>query len=350
MISTIEIENFKSISRLTLNLKKLNLFSGTNSSGKSSSIQALLLAADNLEKTESRHGLLSFHIPISSFNESRNYITNAKEYTVRLKCNGRETGFTFLPKDDSSIGTVVEQVGGFSDNDYGIIKNLFHLSAMRSGDLSNPKINPTPDLNPLGTNGEYIIDYYYTHRQDLLPENLVTYKASRTLDGQVNYWLRKLTGYTLTIQSLGAEYIVKFISPEGKHIHPYNVGTGVNFIAETLMVCLSTQAGGMVIVENPEIHLHPSAQAEMLDFMVTIAKAGIQVLIESHSDHIFNGIRRSLSNGQILLEDVSVYNFTKNNGLTNAEMVKLSQQGGIENYIPGMFDQFDLDLDAILMQ
>lgn len=350
MVTTIKIEDFKSISRQTLALKNLNLFSGTNSSGKSSSIQTLLLAADNLGKEEGSHSLLSFHVPISSFNETRNYMTNAKSYTVELTCNDRSVRFSFLPKDDSSIGTVVEQSGTLSDTDYDNVKNIFHLSAMRSGDLGSPKINPAPDMNPLGTNGEYIIDYYYTHRHDLLPENLIAYNASRTLEGQVNYWLRKLTGYTISIQSLGAEYIVKFMSVEGKNIHPYNVGTGVNFIAETLMVCLSTRAGGIVIVENPEIHLHPSAQAQMLDFLVHIAKAGIQVVIESHSDHIFNGIRRTLSQGGITLEEVSVYNFTKENGLTKTEEVKLSPQGGIENYIPGMFDQFDLDLDAILMQ
>ena len=80
-----------------------------------------------------------------------------------------------------------------------------------------------------------------------------------------------------------------------------------------------------------------------------MANAGVQIIIESHSDHIFNGIRRSLKTGAISIEKVSVYNFTKKAGLTDALPVQLSRFGGIENYVPGMFDQFDRDLDEILM-
>lgn len=348
MISSVQIKNYKSINDITLDFSSLNLLSGPNSSGKSSSIQALLLAIDNIQQAESSRSLYSSRIYISSFNESRNYITNAKTYSVRIRLDDENAEISFLPKDDSYIGTTITQKGLLSDKNYSELKSAFYLSAMRTGDLGLPKINPNPDINPLGLNGEYIIDYFFTHSKDLVADNLISDPKSRTLEGQVNFWLQKLTGYTLSIQPLGAEYIVKYNSPEGKAIHPYNVGTGVNFIAETIIVCLASRTRGLVIIENPEIHLHPSAQADMLDFLVGMANAGIQVILESHSDHFFNGIRRSLSNGLIKTNDVSVYNFSKNNGLTQAEKVLLSATGGIENYIPGMFEQFDLDLDAIL--
>lgn len=349
MITTLTISDYKSIKYSKFDLRNLTLFSGTNSSGKSSAIQALLLAVDNLNPNEGIQNLRSTYIPAMSFNESRNYITNAKEYTVELNYADNTIRLSFLPKDENFIGTLVKQDGLIRGAIAPRQKKLFHLSAMRSGDLGNPKINPDPDMNPIGPKGEYIIDYYYNHKKDILPESLITYKEIKTLEGQVNYWLKQLTDYKFSVESLGSEYLVRYISPEGKSIHPYNVGTGINFVAEVLIVCLACQIGDTVIIENPEIHLHPSAQADMLDFLVKMANAGVQIIVESHSDHFFNGIRRSIKSGSIGINDVSIYNFTKQSGLTVSEEVEITPEGGIKNYIPGMFEQFDKDLDAILL-
>ena len=80
-----------------------------------------------------------------------------------------------------------------------------------------------------------------------------------------------------------------------------------------------------------------------------IALSGRQVLVESHSDHVFYGIRRLLHKHTLLVGDVSVYNFVRDNdGLSYGSSVSLSQEGGIVNYVPGMFEQFDKDLDEIL--
>lgn len=349
MISRLTVKNFKSIKEASFGLTDVTLFSGTNSSGKSSAIQALLLASDNIEQTGGVRKMRSTFFPAISFNESRNYITNAKEYSVGLECRNHTARLLFTPLNDNYIATTVTQKDAVPADVFNGVKRLFHLAAMRSADLGSPRINPDADTNPLGVNGEYIIDYYYGHLKDILPDVLVNNNGVRTLEGQVNYWLKQLADYTVEVSFNGTEYVVRYISPEGKSIHPYNVGTGVNFICQTLIVCLGAGIGSTVIVENPEIHLHPGAQARMLDFLVKVANAGVQIIIESHSDHIFNGIRRSLKTGAISIEKVSVYNFTKKAGLTDALPVQLSRFGGIENYVPGMFDQFDRDLDEILM-
>lgn len=350
MITSLHIKDFKSVGEETFVFKKLNLLAGTNSSGKSSVLQGLLLAADNISDTDgSVKNLTAAHIPPISFNESRNFITNAKSYSIGLTAGGHSVALKFLPKDDSFIATTVEQEGVLIKEDQDSIRNIFHLSAMRSGDLGAPKINPNPDMNLLGVNGEYLIHYFNEHKKDLLSDDLIIGNTTRTLEGQVNYWLRILAGYTMTVELINSEYVVRYVTPEGKSLHPYNVGTGVNFIAETLIACLASKPGNTVIIENPEIHLHPAAQAAVLDFLVKIANSGVQVIVESHSDHFFNGIRRSLKLGAIAPEDVAVYNFTKQNGLTKTDPVKLSRYGGIENYIPGMFEQFDIDLDTILL-
>lgn len=350
MIDKLTVRNFKSLRDESFSFKRLNLLAGTNSSGKSSVIQALLLAIDNItDSSASSKSMSAIHIPAISFNEIRNYITNAKQCDVELTCGGDTSALIFKPKDDNFIGTVVEQRGTLKPDSLHSIRNVFHLSAIRSGDLGEPKINPDPDRRTLGVNGEYLIDYYYDHRKDILSPTLVFDQSIKTLEGQVNYWLKELTGYKLHVDYLNSYYRVQYETPSGKLLRPYNVGTGVNFLMQTIIACLASSIGGCVIIENPEIHLHPAAQASVLDFFVAVANAGVQVFIESHSDHLFNGIRRSLKNMAVSRDQVAVYYFTKNDDwTTNVEEVHLSQYGGIEDYVPGLFSQFDDDLDALL--
>ena len=349
MLNKFSVSAFKSIANADISLTKLNLFSGPNSSGKSSAIQALLLGADNISMNGESHLMNAKHLPAMSFNEVRNYIVNAKEYSITFSESGSDVSLFFKAAEDSYVKTVVEQVGQPSESlMMNLAANVLYLSAQRNADFTSAKINPLP-LNPLGLRGEYVIDFYQNHRKDLLPDSLIYYKGSKTLASQIDYWLERLTGYRLDVEIDGAEYKVRYLTDSGKLLHPYNVGTGVSFITEVLIVCLASSIGGLVVIENPEIHLHPSAQADMVDFLTLIAKAGVQVIIESHSDHFFNGIRRNIHNGKLSYEDVSVYNFVKDQeNITQASEIKLNSRGGLVNYTPGMFDQFDRDLDEML--
>lgn len=343
MLQKLIVKRFKSIENAILNLKRLNLLVGANSAGKSSAIQALMLALDNSEVGKKEEPCNMVHIRISSFNELRSYVLNAKSFEIQLN----DAIFVFRSHDDAMMQTMVSKT---TDAEVASV-NLLYLPAMRNADLSRTNINSAPRLNPLGKNGEYVIDYFYTHRLDVLPSELVFDKNLETLEGQVNYWLNRLTGYSMQVSMNGSEYQVYFEdSTHKKLLNPMHVGTGISFIAELLIVCLAAKKDDLIIIENPEIHLHPSAQAAIMDFLAMIAVNGdSQIMVESHSDHLFNGIRRLLHDKKLKIEDVSVYNFKRDGrGVTAAQEVKLSQTGGIKEYIPGMFDQFDEDLDAIL--
>ena len=349
MLTKFNIKNYKSFKDVSFELKGLTLFSGPNSSGKSSAIQALLNAADNITTDRHDHKFVTRHTPAISFNEARNFMTNAKEFDIDLFENDRVTKLSFTPNDDAFIGINVRQEG-FSEELYAQLhSNIFYLPAIRTWELNNSTINPNEDYNAIGIKGEYIIDFYQKHKTMILPESLLANKGIKTLEGQVNLWLKKLTGYRMAVDLDGSQYKVKFETPNGKLIFPYHIGTGISFLAELIIVCLAIPEEGIVIIENPEIHLHPSAQADLIDFLSLVANAKRHVVIESHSDHMFNGIRRQLHDGIIDLQNVNVYNFKHcDDGITTAELVELSQCGGIINYVPGMFEQFDKDLDDLL--
>jgi len=350
MIKEFKIHNYKSFQDGKFELSKLNLFSGANSAGKSSAIQALLNAADNIQESVKSHRFIARHTPSVTFNEVRNFITNAKSFDVNLSSDDQCINLNFTPCDDAFINIGVSQSDAADDNLYDLLhNNLFYLPATRTSRLSDSIINPNPDQNILGLNDEYIIDFYYNNRSNVLSAELVKDPSLKTLEGQVNYWLDKLTGYKLVVEMDGSQYKVKFETKSGKQLYPYHVGTGISFITGVLIVCLAMPANSLIIIENPEIHLHPAAQADLTDFLAMIALSGRQVLVESHSDHVFNGIRRLLHKHTLLVGDVSVYNFVRDNdGLSYGSSVSLSQEGGIVNYVPGMFEQFDKDLDEIL--
>ena len=161
--------------------------------------------------------------------------------------------------------------------------------ATRPGGAYAQPINPDSE-NKLGRNGEFVIDYYAKHRLEPLDAALILAPGTQTLEGQVNHQLDKLTGYRLVVETVGNNHYVKYETRSGKQLFPYHVGTGVSFITEVI-----------------------------------------------------------ISQEKLALSDVSVYNFRQDgNGLTRAERVEFTPQGGIRSYIPGMFEQFDIDLDAIL--
>lgn len=351
MLSKLTVKNYKCLTDCSLELKPLNLFAGPNSSGKSTALQALLVASDNVTEKKGRHGLKNRRTETSNFNDVRNFVTNAKSYEIGISYSGEEpTLLCFTPGDDSFQTTSVEQSADASPDLLGALGsgNLLYLPATRPGGAYAQPINPDTE-NRLGRNGEFVIDYYAKHRLDVLDAALILTPGIQTLEGQVNRQLERLTGYRLLVETVGNNHYVKYETGNGKQLFPYHVGTGVSFMAEVIIACFAAPKGGMVIMENPEIHLHPKAQADLIDFMAKIAEAGVQIIIESHSDHLFNGIRRLISQEKLALSDVAVYNFRQDgNGLTHAEHVEFTPQGGIQSYIPGMFEQFDIDLDAIL--
>ena len=351
MLNKLIINDYKCLTGCSLELKPLNLFAGPNSSGKSTALQALLIASDNITEKKGKHGLKDRRGKALNFNDVRNFITNAKSYQINISSNEEElVKLSFTPGDDLFQSTEVEQLEDAPANLLKLFEsgNLLYLPATRPGGEYIHPINPDTE-NKLGSNGEYVIDYYAKHRLDSLEDSLLLTPGIQTLEGQVNQQLEKLTGYRLMVETSGHNHFVKYETRSGKQLYPYNVGTGVSFITEVIIACFATPKGGLVIIENPEIHLHPKAQADLIDLMAQIAKAGVQIIIESHSDHLFNGIRRLISQEKLALSDVAVYNFKQDgNGLTHAESVEFTSQGGIKSYIPGMFEQFDIDLDAIL--
>jgi len=127
---------------------------------------------------------------------------------------------------------------------------------------------------------------------------------------------------------------------------PANVGFGYSYILPLIVTGLLAKAGDVVIIENPEAHLHPRAQSRISEFFSKVAAYGVQVFIESHSEHILNGLRISALNPEISInfDQIAIHYFNES---FHADNLILNEKGKITNWPDGFFDQQEIDLAEI---
>ncbi len=324
MINSLVLKNFKCIDEESFDFGNLNIITGVNSAGKSSVIQAILLyiAAAN-----------SGNVPLTyySFDVIKNRYLNAKELFISI--NG--VVCKFEPKM-FSFGTDVPP----SSIKKG--ENLFYLSETRIGPEDSAKHS---DLDDIGDRADFVLSYLYKHKSDTIAEKLVR-SESKTLSQNVDYWLQYFFGKNVELKvekSSDPKILgVTFNYDVLEDVLPTQLGAGLSYAAEIIITCLRAEPGQVVIIENPEIHLHPAAQSKMGEFLSFVASAGIQVIIETHCEHLINRIRYEVYSGNIESSDVKL--FYKSDCRTPFEKMNISEDGHYEkngkrcDFPTGFFD------------
>lgn len=348
MLEELNIKGFKCFDSIDISLSSMNIFSGTNSSGKSSAIQAFLLLCNNAVKNSSSP-LNGMWLRLGSFDECRNHRTNSRVFQIGTKSNNESFTAEFSSIDDEKNDVAVSFI-----DESKKIRNLlsfenhhvYYLPANRIGRPEDSYPKNYDRINFLGNKSEYVIDYLYKNRKEEVTPSLVFDNASITLEYQVNFWLGNLFGIN-TVKDLG---LSNSLSLElCKPVRPYHMGSGVSFAIGVLVSCLSAKPDDIIFIENPEIHLHPKAQSCLTEFLCFVANAGIQIVLETHSDHIFNGVRKSIVKKAMSHNDVAVHFFQLDeSGLSKNIVISVNEHGHIVTPQKGLFDQFDDDLDEIL--
>lgn len=375
MISKVRVKALKSIRDLSIECSNLNLFVGTNSSGKSTFLQALLVAA--------QEELNGKYISLGEFREARNYsmLNSPIEIEITEKDKKLPAWIKFIENEEKE-GYVIENffssiiteemlldtsITEYIDPEQSLLPEedvYFHyLSCHRIGADDIYKKNMMYEAD-FGIDGEYTFAYLLRNEEAVVDEKLAVRKSDVTnsLLGQVNYWLDYIVGTTLSINDLKkTNYLqVKYnnnpanFSSDALYCRPVNVGSGISYLISILISCLGSEEGSIIIIENPEIHLHPKAQSRLCEFLHHVSKAGRQLFIESHSDHIFNGLRVGVARGEIKQKEIAVNFFAINEKYeTQCNPVVFGEYGKItgtneEMDIDDLFDQFEIDMDKML--
>lgn len=341
MITTLTIEGFKCFNNVSIEMKPLTLFAGQNSAGKSSAIQAILaLHQDNSNPFSGRF------INIGKAEELYNYRTGKESIIISADYSDSNGKKVACLKCEGLPSTLKDQKK--------LEQNIIYCSANRIGARDVYK-KPGRD-NFADSNCEYSFAYFEKHKNDRYePDSCYVYDKGESqlkFEGQVNYWLKRILGYSISSKEIDRTDLIQvsFIDEKFKNeMRPTNVGTGVTYISEIIISGFSCKKDDLLIIENPEIHLHPAAQAAFLEFISFLISCGIQVLIETHSDHIYNGVRRCIHDDYLSLEEVAVYFFKQDDKYCSEPVrIPINEKGQATKNESGMFDQIKKDLDIIL--
>ena len=123
----------------------------------------------------------------------------------------------------------------------------------------------------------------------------------------------------------------------GKAVNLIDVGYGVSQALPIIVDCLRGESGGIFLLQQPEVHLHPRAQAELGSFLGVLAKQqNKRFVIETHSDYLVDRIRMDIRDKKgITPEDVALLYFERKNGEATIHRLELDEQGNIVNAPPG---------------
>lgn len=342
MINKIKINGLKSIDELQIDLRNFNLFLGTNSAGKSTVIQSILAVSQNINQVEPKinGGLVSF----GDFREIRNFNTNAKSIKIEVEEENKEHSIEFFEDENPKVDIKKEACGLVFD------KGLYYLSASRLGHMDTYEKN-IKEVYKFGLQGEYCFSYFLKNKGKILDKKLLNDTISETLDHNVNYWFNYIVGGKLVVNDIPQTDKLKaqFKGKSDREVRTKNIGSGLSYLISIIIMCLSLEKGEIIIIENPEIHLHPKAQSRLTEFFMFIANADRQLIIETHSDHIFNGTRVAIANDMIKEDKVSI-NFLSldEKYCTENDRITIGKRGRIVNPPEDLFDQFDIDLDRML--
>ncbi len=354
MINSLEINNLKCVKSMQMECRNLNVLIGTNSSGKTTIQQALLLVGQNLESVEGLNGRL---VELGDFEDAKCIYSAEKEFGITLSsdCNSPVEIKMALTNDSDSylVHTECDSEQEFDEwkKSFSIKKRgLQYLSCHRIGPRKVYKKNMTLD-DVIGIDGEYAMSYLNQHGKDIVEPAMCKGNVDFTLLGQMNWWLSYIMDSAIMTESISGTDLIKvsYQMNDMESIRPGNIGAGISYLAAMLVMCLSSPEKGVLVIENPEIHLHPSAQAKVCEFLYFIAARDRQIFVETHSDHIFNGFRVGIATESMREELLNIqFVFLNEQHVAEVVRVKIGKRGRIENQRKDLFDQFDLDLNKMI--
>ena len=152
--------------------------------------------------------------------------------------------------------------------------------------------------------------------------------------------------FKVNTTEMNSNIIVTYDAEDLKGLNPNQLGTAVSYLSKVLIMCINAKKGDLLMIENPEIHLHPKAQAKLGKFLTIIANAGVQLIIETHSEHVVNKIQYQIFSQKFDAEKLAIY--YKSDPKEKFEQVVIDELGRYSVDFPeGFFDASLSDLMKI---
>lgn len=410
MITALEIENFKCFRNLRLELAQLTLLTGFNSGGKSSAVQPLLLLSQSVRArlfTNSfplngpiiKLGTVGDILPTDASVSSlvfkladRSLVTtwSATARAVDRQLELQESTFPVdlnehpdekphqepdedqdedLHVDRDEVSTLSEEIDAetYTETEFSIgypkweyttaelLMGLSYLSATRTGPED---AYPAPDWFregdvDVGADGRYASYWYSKYADNEVPgPRMCPGETSNSFRKQFDSWFSSLfPNAQANVQhypSLSAYSLQFRISEFGPWRKPTNVGYGFSYVFPILVSLLAASDQQVVVIDSPEAHLHPYAQSQMGKIIAHFAAAGVQLIVETHSDHLLNGLRLAIKEAVLAPENLRIHFFTgAGEAGHGVQTLNVDRDGRVSNWPDGFFDQAEKDMNLL---
>ena len=374
MLTRLELQHFKCFALLKLPLSPLTLLSGANASGKSSAMQALVLLHQTVRDHEwsTRLMLNGTAIRLGTVSDVIDQVHGRRSCGIALLDDETPYEWVFAgERDEMSMGVERVHINGSEHKSPEILRhllplsreesplatrlrNLTYLTAERLGPRESYMLED-PQLTPvIGSTGEHAVSILHSGRDARVLDGLLVEKVPPDRLRQVEARMgRFFSGCELAVEKIPQANAVTLglRTSRGTDFHrPVHTGFGLTQVLPIVVAALSAYREDLLLIENPEVHLHPAGQAAMGQFIAEVASAGVQVIIETHSDHVLNGIRRAVKD-KVLLSDAVALHFFQPRGAGEQDespqvlSPSLDAEGNVDAWPEGFFDQFDRDMN-----
>ncbi|MFS0692711.1 DUF3696 domain-containing protein [Streptomyces nitrosporeus] len=362
MIGSLEIENFKCFKAASFAMRPLTVLTGVNGGGKSTVLQSLLLArvaASSQGQAVALNGPMG--LALGEARDVLHWAATKPEIGLGVSSPGRSQSWAcnlVLPEDEHALHlnprwSPAPSSLGISQPEPGFT----YLCAERLGPRDTLSVSPEePDRIGVGVQGEFTA-------QVLALRETRAVQTRRTVRSELRH--RDVTSPLPRLQAeawasdiirpirITAQMAVGIMASTvrfaevvhgSEQVRPVNTGFGVSYALPLIVAGLLTEPGDFLLVENPEAHLHPAGQSGLGRFLARVAGSGVQVVVETHSDHVLNGARLAVAQERSLRSADMIAHYFGDEGTTPIE---INDRGELSHWPTGFFDQIENDLGRL---
>lgn len=374
-LTLLSLRDFKCHTALDLPLAPFTILTGLNSAGKSTVCQALAFLAQSLRAGK---GLSPMPFPLNGdlvclgcMGDVLNQMTDQDCFSITLRDDNIDLALQFSGdrRDTKALlkHGVVRYLNGQHEESFTqqffqdphsklmatLLLELEYLTILRSdpaevtyrNTVSEPEVRIKKD-------GDGTVAVLYLRDQTKVHEQLCMQNVPPTLPRQAEAWMEHFfPGFAMDIQPADSAMDILTLrirtDRSGEFHLPGNVGYGPYYALPVVTAALVAQPGSLLIFDSPEAHLHPKCQNAMAGFLATVAKTGVQILVETHNDHFINGVRQAVKSDIIPADSTIVHYFGDATDAVDTHRhstISIDAKGSLDHWPEGFCDQYERDL------
>ena len=337
MITNITLENFKCFRQVSINPKRLTVLIGPNGTGKSSILQALLLLKQSVGEDGLKYEGDFFNLSDPD-DILPNFLPPSPPVQFRIEGNVAGTEFQYF-----DVFSAVPEASNGDEMPRYLDELQFLFDQLRFVPAARGLVRPT---YALGDDHQEQISLHdgLGAQEEQLATNLA---YTRPVEEYLSEALRKVTGIGIRAETVPPMLVeITSLAPSGV-VNIVAEGFGSNALIQLLHQLILADEGATVLIEEPEIHLHPKAQADLAEVLADTAKAeDKQIIMTTHSEHVAGRLLTLVAEGKLTVDDLAIYSFEKDEkGECSARELVVTELGQTEGGLTGFFDNNLAEMD-----